>query len=79
MKTALLRSLLLCSAFFAASPSFGQSAPLGLNFVEVELTYGTLANTGGPIGRVTGDFRITDAHGLLLDLSATTYPSGSLG
>ena len=52
---------------------------MGLNFVEVELTHGTLANTGGPIGRVTGDFRITDAHGLLLDLSATTYPSGSLG
>gem|GEM_PF-891508 len=79
MKTTLLRSLLLCSAFFAASPIFAQSAPLGLNFAEVELTYGTLANTGGPIGRVAGDFRITDAHGLQLDLSAMSYPGGSLG
>lgn len=79
MKTTLLRSLLICSAFFYASPVFAQSAPLGLNNAEVELSYGKVATTGGPIGRVTGDFRITDAHGAQFDLSAIAYPRGALG
>ena len=79
LKTPLLRSLLICGAFFCASPSFSQSAPLGLNYAETELSYGKTAATGGPIGRITGDFRITDALGIQFDLSATSYPDGALG
>ena len=52
---------------------------MGLNFAEVELSYGTFSNSGGPIGRVTGDFRITDALGVQLDVGALSYNGGALG
>ncbi len=50
-----------------AAPAAAQSS-LGLNFLEV-----TAASTGGGQTslRVTGDYRVTGAHGLQMDLSAS--------
>lgn len=79
MKTTLLRSLLICGAFFCASPTLAQSTPLGLNFAEDALSYGKTAKTDGPIGGITSDFHLTDALGVQLDLSATSYTGGALG
>ncbi|WP_022704488.1 hypothetical protein [Pseudorhodobacter ferrugineus] len=52
---------------------------MGLNFAEGELPYGITGNTGGPIGRITGDSCLTDALAMQLDLSATSYAGGTLG
>jgi hypothetical protein len=71
---ALAASLAACLA--SASTASAQSS-LGLNFVEAELTAASGASGGA--ARITGDYRITGAHGVQMDLSATDEPGGFLG
>lgn len=57
-----------------AAPAAAQSS-LGLNFLEAT----ALADGNGPTSvRVTGDYRVTGAHGLQMDLSGSTPGSDLL-
>ncbi len=69
-------SLVLAACLATASAASAQSS-LGLNFVEAELTAASGASRGAV--RITGDYRITGAHGFQADLSATDEPGGFLG
>jgi hypothetical protein len=69
-------SLVLAVCLAGASAASAQSS-LGLNFVEAELTAASGASRGAV--RITGDYRITGAHGFQADLSATDEPGGFLG
>lgn len=61
-----------------ALPAVAQTS-LGLG--RIEATAGLTATGTGSLGqgRLSGDFRITGAHGLQFDLSATDYAEGFLG
>jgi hypothetical protein len=69
-------SFVLAACLATASAASAQSS-LGLNFVEAELTASSGASRGA--ARITGDYRITGAHGFQADLSATDEPGGFLG
>jgi hypothetical protein len=79
MTSTLLRSLLVCGGLLCAMPAFAQSTGLGLRFAEAELSYSTTTATRVPSGRITGDFRISYALGVQMDVSAISYPGGWLG
>jgi hypothetical protein len=69
-------SFVLAACLATASAASAQSS-LGLNFVEAELT--AVSGWSRGAARITGDYRITAAHGFQADLSATDEPDGFLG
>ena len=61
-----------------ATGSFAQSS-LGLNFAEAALTVDGGDQDAQVGGTLSGDYRITGAHGFQLDLRMTDHPDGFLG
>ena len=74
-----MRSLtFLFAALVMAQPASAQSS-LGLAGIEATMGLTASSGTSFATGRLSGDFRITEAHGFQLDLSARDYPGGYLG
>lgn len=65
-------------ALILALPAAAQTS---LGLARIEATAGLTADGTDSLGqgRLSGDFRITDAHGLQFDISATDYAGGFLG
>lgn len=69
---------LAAAALVMALPASAQSS-LGLSRLEAEIGISGDGSQDLAEARISGDFRITGAHGLQIDLSAFDYPGGYLG
>lgn len=69
---------LAAAALVVALPAAAQSS-LGLSRLEAAIGLTGDGSQDLAEARLSGDFRITGAHGLQIDLSAVDYPGGYLG
>jgi hypothetical protein len=77
MPCARLAALFLLAATL---PLTGQAqSSLGLNFGQAGFSLGHSGAGMRPMGQISGDYRITDAHGVQLGLVAADRPGGWIG